>query len=181
MKNIVKLFLGLLLSGIILTGCEEVSDLTDVKFPADYEAELDVTVTPSSSDKSINGTFSASETIDPASNPDYEKYFDKIKGVKIIEFSGEVISVDPNVTLTSTEISVSNSSHNATWEFFELQIEVGKVVTLDNANEQWDAIEQILMDKEPFIVSISGEANEENAEFVILFTFKSEVTANPLN
>jgi hypothetical protein len=37
------------------------------------------------------------------------------------------------------------------------------------------------MDNEPFTVSISGEADEETAEFVLLFTFKSEVTANPLN
>ena len=181
MKNLTKLFLVLLMSGVVFTSCEEVSELTDVKFPADYEAEIDVTVTPTSSDKLIGGTFSASETIDPVSDPDYEKYLDKIKGVKITEFTALVLSVDPNITLSSTLISVSNNNHEALWEFIELPIVAGTEVILDNDSGQWDSIEQILMEKEPFTVSISGQADKENAEFVVLFTFKSEVTANPLN
>lgn len=181
MKNLIKLFLGLLLSGIMLTGCEEVSDLADVKFSADYKAEIDVTVTPSSSSKAINGTFSAFEIIDPTSNSDYEKYLDKIKGVEITEFSAEVLSVDPNITLTSTTVRVFNNNYDATWEFTDLQIEAGTVITFDNDNGQWDSIEQILMEKEPFTVSINGQADEENAEFVLLFTFNSEVLASPFN
>ncbi len=182
MKNLAKLFLGLLLSGIILTSCEDVSDLADVKFPVDYEAELDVTVTPSSSIKAINGVFSASEIIDPTSNSDYTKYLDKIKGVEITEFYAKILSIDPaDITLTSTVVSVTNDNYNATWEFIDLPITVGTVVTLNNDNGQWDSIEQILMDKDPFTVSISGEADEENAEFVILFTCNSEVLAVAFN
>ncbi len=181
MKNLTKLFLGLLLAGVVLTGCQEAEELVDVKFPANYETELDVTVVPSTSAKATNGTFSVTETIDPSSDSDYAKYFDKIKAISIEEVSGLVLSVEPNITLTSTVITVSNANHTATWEYTNLPITVGTVLTLDNENGQWDAVEQILLDKDVFNLSISGQANEENAEFLVLITLMSNVTANPIN
>ena len=163
MKNLTKLFLGLLLGGVILTGCKEASELVDVKFPANYETELDVTVVPSTGARATNGVFSVTETVDPTSDSDFAKYLDNIKGITIEEVSGLVLSVEPNITLISTIITVSNANHTATWEFVNLPITVGAELILDNNNGQWDAIEQILLDKEIFNLSISGEANEENA------------------
>jgi len=181
MKNLTKLFLGLLLSAVVFTGCKEAEELADVKFPANYETEIDVTVVPSTSAKVTNGTFSVSETIDPTSDSDFSKYLDKIKGITVNEVSGLILSVEPNITLTSTVITVSNANHIATWEFSNLPITVGTELTLDNNDGQWDAIEQILLDKEIFNVSISGQANEENAEFVVLVKINSVVLANPIS
>jgi hypothetical protein len=182
MKNIAKLFIGLLLlTGIVFTGCEEVTELTDVKFPANYETELDVIVTPTAGDKGVAGTFSVSETINPADNPDYSKYLDKIKGVTINEVSGLVLSINPNMTLTSTTIRVSNESRSATWEYTNLPISLGSILTLDNDNGQWTTIEQILMDKKTFTVEINGQADKDNAEFVVSLVIESDITANPLN
>ncbi|MFK5855704.1 MAG: hypothetical protein QM503_06200, partial [Bacteroidota bacterium] len=129
MKNLTKLFLGLLLAGVVLTSCKEAEELVDVKFPANYEAELDVTVVPS---KSVNGTFSVNETVDPTTNSDYSLYLDKIKDVNITEVSGLVLSVNPNITLSSTVIEVSNGTYNANWEYLNMPITVGTVLTLDN-------------------------------------------------
>jgi len=181
MKNLTKLFLGLLLAGVVLTGCKEAEELIEVKFPANYEAELDVTVVPSTSAKATNGVFSVNETIDPTSDSDFAKYLNNIRGITIEEVSGLILSVEPNITLTSTVITVSNANHTATWEFTNLPITVGTELTLDNNNGQWDAIEQILLDAEIFNLSISGQANEENAKFVVLVSINSEVLANPIS
>ncbi len=182
MKNLTKLLLGLLLlTSITYTGCKQASELIDVKFTADYEDTLNVVVTPSTNAKTTNGVFSVSKTIDPTSNSDFAKYIDKIKSINISEVSGLVISVNPNLTLTSAVINVSDANHTATWTFTNLPITVGTLLSLDNNDGQWDAIEQILMDKTPFTVSIVGQASEDNAEFSILVNIKSDVIANPIN
>ncbi len=182
MKNLTKLAIGLLLlTGIIFTGCKEVSELTDVKFAANYETELDVTVAPTVGDKGVAGAFSVSETINPSDNSEYEQYLDRIKGVTINEVSGLILSVNPNMTLTSTTIRISNESRSTTWEYINLPINIGSVLTLDNDNGQWDVVEQILMDKKSFTVEINGQADVDNGEFVVLLAIDSEILANPLN
>ncbi len=182
MKNLTKLAIGLLvLTGIIFTGCKEVTELTDVKFAANYETELDVAIVPTAGDKGVTGGFSVSETINPADNPDYNQYLDKIKGVTINKVSGLVLSVNPNITLTSTTIRVSNESRSTSWEYINLPISLGTILTLDNDNGQWDVVEQILMDKKAFTVEIDGQADADEAEFVVLLAIDSEVLANPLN
>jgi hypothetical protein len=181
MKNLTKLFLGLLLGGIIFTGCKEASELVDVKFSADYETELNVTVVPSTGARAVNGVFSVTETIDPSSDSDFAKYFDRIKGVDIEEVSGLILSVEPNITLSSTFISIYNDADTATWEYDSLPIIVGTVLTLDNDNGQLDAIELILLEKKPFTVAINGQADEDNAEFDVKLTINSTVLANPLD
>jgi hypothetical protein len=52
---------------------------------------------------------------------------------------------------------------------------------LDNDNGQWTTIEQILMDKKTFTVEINGQADKDNAEFVVFLVIESDITANPLN
>lgn len=179
MKNLKNLFFVLLFSSIVLTGCQEAEEILDVKFNANYETELDIVV-PSGT-KSTNGTFEVNEIIDPTTNSKYLEYIDKIKDVKINELSGMVLSINKNVTLESTEISIYNESHNASWVFTNEPITVGTVLTLDNTSGQWDAMENIMLDKKVFTVSAIGQTDEDDVEFTILFTLKSEVTANPLD
>ncbi len=182
MKNLTKLFLGLLiLTGIVFTGCKEASELVDVKFAANYETELNVAVTPSTTAKVTNGVFAVTKTIDPTTNSDYEKYLNNIKGVNITSVSGLILSVNPDMTLLQTNLSITNGTRTATWTYDNLSIVEGTIITLDNNNGQWDEVEQMLMEKEPFTVSLSGTASEENADFVVLISFESEVTANPIN
>jgi len=181
MKNLTKLFLGLLLAGIIFTGCKEATELADVKFTANFEDTLSVVVTPATGLKAGNGVFSETITIDPTSDSDFDKYLNNIKGIDINEVSGLVLIVNPNVTLSSTVLTVSNDTRNATWEFDVLPIEAGTVLILDNADGQWDTIEEILMDKKVFTVSINGQASEESADFLVLVKINSEVLANPIS
>jgi len=180
MKNLTKLLIGLLLSGIIFTGCKEAEELTDVVLPVEYETDIDVTVTPGSINKATTGVFAATQTIDPTSDSDYKKYIDKIKSITVKEFSAEIISVNPNITLVSTVLSVVNETYNATWEFNNLDIVVGTIITLSNDNGQWDAINDIMLDKKVFTVNINGVASEDNADFVVRIILKSEIVANPL-
>ncbi len=181
MKNITKLFLGILLSGIILTGCDEATGFLDVKIPVTYETDLEISTT---SLKSTNGTFLVMDTIDPESNSDYTLYLDKIKGVEVLSFYGVVDTINPNVTIDSTIImisSISNDSLSAIWTFNDLYIEDGTEITFGNEDAQWDNIEAILLEKKAFIISINGFISEEEADFIIHFILNAEIIASPLN
>ena len=179
MKNITKVFLSLLLVGIVLSGCEEAEELLDVKFDANYDTEIDVTITPGT--KSVNGVFNVTETIDPNSDSQFAEYASKIKGIDISEVTTEILYINPNVTLVSTNLSIFNDKSSVTWTFTNEELSVGTVLTLDNNAGQWNTVEDILMDKSVFTVTINGETVEDNAEFIILIKLKSEVTASPLD
>ncbi len=181
MKNITKLFLGLLLSGIILTGCDETSGFLDVKIPVTYETDIEVNTTVG---KATNGTFSVMDTIDPESNSDFILYLDKIKDVNILSFYGVVDSIDRNVTIDSTSIrvsSISNDSLFALWTYNNILIEEGTEITLGNENAQWDNIEAILLEKTAFTLSINGITSQDTAIFDIRFYLNGELIASPLN
>jgi len=181
MKTLTKLFFGLFFAGIVLTGCQEAKEVLDVKFDADYEAELDVIVPGTTNFKAgIDGAFAINETIDPNTNAEYVQYIDNIREIDISEVTGEVLSISKNVVLETTTISVSNENYNATWQFTNEPIAVGTTLTLDNSAGQWDAMSSIMMDKKVFTVSLVGQTDEDDVEFVVLFKLKSEVTANPL-
>lgn len=181
MKKLARLFLGIFVAGIVLSGCQEAKEALDVKFNANYEAEFDVTIPGSKGVKAgINGAFSITETIDPNSNTDYVKYIDNIKEIDISEVTGEVLSISKNVILETTTISVYNENYDATWQFTNKPITVGTILTLDNSAGQWDAMSNIMLGKKVFTVSLVGQTDEDDVDFVVLFTLKSEVIANPL-
>lgn len=181
MKNLTNLFFIILFSGILVTGCKEAEELFYVNFYADYETEFDVTIPSGSMTKSISGSFSVNETIDPTTNSDYQLYIDNIKEVDIHEVSGEVISISKNVTLETCILEVSNTANTATWVFNNEPIQVGTVLTLDNNQGQWDEMTAIMLGRIPFEVNISGSVDDEDIEFTVLFTLKSEVTASPID
>ena len=179
MKNLTKLFLSLLLVGIVFTGCQEAEELLDVKFDVDYETELDVTVVPET--KAVNGVFSFSETIDPNSNSEYAEYASTIKGFDVNEISGRITYINPNVTLVIGNLTIFNENHSATWTFENEELAVETVLTLDNNTGQWDIVEEILMDTAEFTVTLDGETVEDNAEFTVLIKLNGVVIANPLD
>ena len=180
MKNLTKLFLGLLFASVILTGCKEAEEIFYVNFNADYETEFEVNIPPSGGKMGVDATFSVNETIDPTTNSDYLLYIDNIKEVDIKEVTGEVLLISKNVTLQSTAITVSNPSHSATWTFSDEDIQVGTVLTLGNEQGQWDSMTEIMLGKVPFIVNIDGEVDDDDVDFTVLFKITSVVTASPL-
>ncbi len=181
MKNLTKLAMALLFTSVIFTGCKEAEELLYVNFSADYTTEIDINVPAAEGKTSIDGTFSESETIDPTTNSDYLKYIDNIKEVDIQEVSGEVLEISKNVLLQTGTIKIASNDYSATWQFNNVAIEQGTVLTLDNNQGQWDQVGNIMLGKIPFTVSIDGQTDEDDVEFVILLTLESDVTASPLN
>ncbi len=179
MKNNTKLFLSLILVGIIFSGCKEAENLLNVKFDVSYETELDVTVIPET--KAVNGVFNFSETIDPNSDSEYAEYASTIKGFDVTDISGEITYINPNVTLVTSNLTIFNENHSATWTFENEELALHTMLTLDNNAGQWDIVEDILMDKSVFTVTLDGETVEDDAKFKVTIRLNGIVIANPHN
>ncbi len=181
MKNFTKLILGFLFASVILTGCKEAEEILYVNFKADYDTSIDVNIPPTTGGKiGTDGTFSVNETIDPTTNLDYSKYINNIKEVDIKEVKAEVISITKNIVLQSVNLSVTNTDNAANWSFANEPIEVGTILTLGNEQGQWTSMTNIMLGKSPFTVKIDGATDEDDVDFVVKFSLKSEVTASPL-
>lgn len=181
MKKLIWIISGLFMFTIIFTACNEddAEDLADVTFDVEYSKDLNIVAETKSGLKDIQATFSVQDTIDPYSNGDYEKYSGNIKEVKITEVKGEVTSINKDFTLVQTNLEVA-SGYLAEWSFTNVPVTTATVLTLDNANGQWDEVEKMLDQGTPLAIFLYGETDEDDVEFTVKVTIKAEVTANPL-
>ena len=175
MKKLNRLLIAFVITLLVFAGCEKAKEALDVTFDATFHADLNVEVPVAD-----RGSFYASETIDPLADPNIEKYLDKIKSWEIQEVTGEIIEISKNITLVTADLIVYSASKSATWHFENEALFLGKTLTLDNANGQWDTIALILDEKTVFTIDISGSTDQDNVTFTIRVTIKTKVTANPL-
>lgn len=181
MKQSIRAIFTLLIVVFSISGCEKIKELADVKFDANYESTLNVDVTPTAT-KASYGVFHETATIDPLSNSDMAAYAEKIKEIEIVEASAEVISISTPVKLITTNLSASGDNlPEASWTFSNKTIEAGTVLSLDNANGQFDNLNKILKSKKVFTVSLMGQTDVDEATFSLKIMFKTRVTANPLD
>lgn len=165
---------------LISSGCNKLENLLDVTFNAEYAVDLEAVIPPSLNLKQASGTFSASATIDPASNADFSRYADKIKEIEITSISAEVLNISKPLTLKMASIAVFSDTRSTSWNFTEEIITVGKILTLGNESNQWIIVQNILEDKNIFTVFIDGETDVDDVMFTLEITIKTIVTANPL-
>ena len=175
------LVLALLAVALVIGGCNKIKELADVTFDADFDVDLDVNVPPGTLRAGSNGAFSTTTTIDPLADSTVEKYIDKIKGWEITSLTGKIVRVSkPGVTLQNAELQVYSENFNASWYLPVTPLTKNQIITLDNSDGQWDAVENILGEKKVFTVSAEGATDEDDFSFTIRVFVKSRVTANPL-
>ena len=162
------------------TGCDKAKDLLDVKFDADFETDLNVDI-PADAARNAEATFYAEATIDPKSNSEFAEYGSKIKDIEIREVIATVKSITKDVVLESVEITVgSQEMKAAVWTFTNETLTIGKKLTLDNSNGQWNDVQAILNKQNAFTVSMKGTADQDDVQYTLLIEIKTRVTANPL-
>ncbi len=180
MKSIKTLISLVTIIILASSGCNKLENLLDVTFNAEYKANLEVIIPTALILKQSTGMFSASKTIDPASNSEFLAYADKIKKIEITSISAKVISINKPVTLKVASIAIFSETRSTAWNFSNEAINVGKVLTLGNETNQWIITQNIFNDKNIFTIFIDGETNVEDISFTLEVTIKTKVTANPL-
>lgn len=182
MKRILTLSFLVIALAMSFSACEKLKSLADVKFDAEFQTDLDVTVTPSLNKAGIDGVFSASATIDPLSDSEFKKYAEKIKKIEITDATAEIITINPSpVQLISAELKATSAGMaDAQWNFANETLSAGTKLNLSNANNQWTNLQAILDNKVIFTVSLNGQTDVNDATFKLRVTYKTKITANPL-
>ncbi|MFA5418810.1 MAG: hypothetical protein WC341_10160 [Bacteroidales bacterium] len=180
MKNLSRLFLLFLISGVMFSGCKEAKNLLDVTFQADYETDMDIAVSPDLK-AGINGTFSSSTTIDPLTDETFKKYADNIKSVEILEVTGKITLVSQNAVMQTADLNITASEMpNAQWLFTNEPIEVGNVISFTNENGQLDRLSNILNERKAFTLTFSGQTDSDDITYTMSFFIRAKVVANPI-
>lgn len=181
MKTITKVLMLLAFIAVTSTGCEKAKDLLDVEFNADFKTDLNVDI-PAETSRNADAIFYTEATIDPKSNSDFEEYGSKIKEINILEVNATITAINKETVLETAEVKVTSEGMNsAIWTFTNETLNVGKTLTLDNSNGQWDNVKAMLNAQNAFTVSMGGTADQDDVQFTLQVEIKTKVTANPLN
>ena len=181
MKTVISIFCTLLLIGIFTPGCEK--GLLDVKFESDFVANLDANVAGKSLEKSVaqTFTFTTSDIVDPLTDPEVNKYKDKIKDVSLTKISAEITSISKSVNLVSGKLKVTSTGFtSAEWNFTNQTLQVGSILSIGNETGQITNVQNMLNSLNPITVTLSGDTDQGNVQFTLKVTFNTEITANPL-
>ena len=187
MKTISKslaVFFMVILAGLAFQSCSKIESLTNVKFNADLTGDLNVTISNGAQKSAVlSDTYSFSESVDVnlRSDPQIDKYFDKLKSFDVQSVTCTVNSVYGGpVNITNATLVIKSEAISATWYVKNFKLENGASLTLDNNNNQWDNVNTILNKKENFTISIKGTTDKDNVSFTLHVVIKTKVTANPL-
>lgn len=181
MRNTIKFIALFVMAGMLFTACDKVKDLADVKFDADFSTNLDIHSVADM--KSTQGSFEASATINPLDNSDMATYANLIKEIKVNEITAEVLSIsDAPVMLETAVFEISSDGFpSAVWEFENVELNQGTILTMDNSSGQFDNMQAILDSTNVFTAEISGTTDKDDVTFTLKVTIKTTVTANPLD
>lgn len=182
MKKYLSILTIMLFAVAFLSSCEKLKSLADVEFDADFESELDLQIQPTSL-KSTLGVFNRTETIDPLSNAEFQRYKDKIKDINVQQVEITITQLTPSTILVNTATLTASMTNmpSASWSISNETLNVGKVIVLDNNQQQFDKLRAIINEKKPFTVNLQGMANVNQGSFKAKVKFKTRVKANPLN
>lgn len=184
MKTILKTLVILLLIGIPFSSCDSVESLADIKFTTTLSGDMNVNIPPSGSlysAKLADISFSGQATIDPTSDTQINKYLDKLKSFDVQEITGTFSKVSKNVMLKTGNITISQGSKKATWQFDKITVSNGTKIILDSGEGQWTTVNQILKGKSIFTAKISGTVDDDDVSFTVTISITTKVVANPLN
>jgi hypothetical protein len=173
LKTSVTFFLAY---ALITVGCNKVKELLDIKFDADFTINLPV----NADDSGLGfGYFNVEETVDPLSDEEVQKYIDNIKSWEIIDLKIKFNQVNPDFDMTEGIVKIYLDEKEVSWLLEDQQIIVGSEFALGNEDNQWSMVNEIINQKKPFKIKLTGKATPAS-NFNLQLIVNSKITANPL-
>lgn len=183
MKNIVRIILPLFIFAMMVS-CESVESIFDVEFETTLSGDLNIQVEEPAGMKAAEGIpFSASDTLNPADDEEIEKYMEKIVSIEADSIVAVVdwVSKEGVVFLPGTTVTISDGNTEVGWTIMnDWSINKDDVVKLENVENLYNAVSDILDRMVEFTVSITGECNQSGVSILIRIEIGTTVKANPL-
>jgi len=176
-RLILKTLVSLIFAFALITvGCNKVKDLLDIKFDADFKIDMSV----NTDDSGLGfGYFNVEETVDPLSDEEVQKYIDNIKNWEIIDLKIKFNQVNPDFYMTEGIVKIYLDEKEVSWLLEDQQITPGSEFALGNEENQWNMVNEIINQKKPFKIKLTGKATPAS-NFNLQLMVNSKITANPL-
>lgn len=179
MKNTVRVLLLVMLTAS-LTSCEKIKSLFDIEVDTTIEGDLYIEVDETEMKSTDAFGFNESITVQVL-NDDLYEYEDEIQDFLVSDAIVEVVSlsVDAVELLANTTFTMTNGVHTVEWILeTNWPISEGTTINLVDAG-LYDGIEDILLAKEPFTMSVVGESDTGGVTIVLRWGIETTVTVNP--
>jgi hypothetical protein len=180
MKSTAKILFLFILLGSIASGCKK---LLDVEFDATFKAEMPVVVAASAlKDGLAEFTFDVSDSIDPTTNSNYDKYFEKIKKITVTSIIATIKNPSKPVTLLNMtcEVWEEGSTTKTTWTFPSTVVVDGTKFTFTDEG-RFDKIENMFFSGKTIHTRCFGKTDVSGVTFTIVTEYGTKFVANPLN
>ncbi len=186
MKNLGIVALVILLSASF-TSCEKVKDIFDVDVETTMSGDLDIDIPESALKAAGPYEFDTLVVVDPM---DYGDVADNKDRIESITADGIIATVDAvkigdknieDLVLTDVAFTIKNSSISATWTRMEAwPIQVGSTLTLDDINDIYSSVNEILTSVDPFTITCKGKSSLKGISITIVVDIDCTVTGNLL-
>ena len=170
MKTQNFLMIIILLASVLVTSCDKIEDAKEFEFDATFEGYMDVYVPPEKGAV----PFDAWASVDVTTHQQFMDNLDRIEELNITSLTGTVDTITKDITLNWAILKAYSGDDTAKWEFYSLPITIGTVLTLGNADGQWNTINNIVLSGNGYTVELHGEASEGDVYWSLLIenTFK---------
>ncbi len=175
MKRTIRNLAMVLFTVLTFSSCGDLFN-TDITLDVPFEVTFDVQATPG------KGVFSVVDTIDVLAHPQLAQYTQLIQNINIQDVEVEVLSLTPDtIVLQSFNLNASAGTLTpAAWSYTNEVLTFGRIINLDNNNNQLTNAQAIFMGQMPIAINLNGVVDAETAQFTVKVTFNSEVVVSPL-
>lgn len=176
-KLILKIFLAAIFTAsVVFAGCNKVKSLLDINFDADFKVDMSVDAVDSGLGY---GEFNIKETVDPLDDEEVQKYIDNIKGWEVTDLTIKFKQVDPDFDLSEGQAKMYNDNKTVEWNLTDQKVYSDLEISLGNENNQWAGVNELINQKKPFTINLTGKTTP-GSKFKVQLIFNSKITANPL-
>jgi hypothetical protein len=176
MKTKYFIQLAIFLVFCTFSSCDVIEKADDISFDATVPISVFVNETASSS----GGSFSKTQTMDLASDPDVAKYVSKIKEFKVNKITYTISGANPD-SVTLTNVTIKNASGGKT-------IAIASSISLSNTTETpfttnssgIDELNAALLADKQGQIEFLGTLSSTPVTFTLTIKFYLTITANVL-
>jgi hypothetical protein len=178
MKNLVYLVFVVFFA-TSFTSCSLFDVEIETTMSADLEIETDDTALKSAAEEYKIDSYTTINPMDYGDVAENEDKIDRITADGIIA-TVEYVSTSEIVFKAGTEIVIKNDDESAIWEIGnDILVQKGTEFLLEDINNIYDTVTDILTSMDVFIISIYGKASEPEAVITLRFDIDCTVTGNP--
>lgn len=179
MKNrfLVSMVMAIFIAGLI-SSCDVFDKVDDVSFSTNFQESIQITDAP-------EGSYSKSVTLDATTDPEVDRYKDKIKGIELNKITYKVSGYNgPSDATFSGDMLFGTNGSLGSVAISGLNLNTasssGVETELDLSQQEVDAVANQLKSDKAVVVTMAGNFSKGPVTFLLTVKVDAKITADAL-